>query len=107
VQDLAIKLKVVFDRLQPPETDPMFDFDERDLLTFVEQAGFTEWHLELRVDVRPQVPMGWELYAQTAPNPLALTLEEAMAFRAHLSPLVKHGAGTSTTAVAYLRAVKS
>lgn len=117
VQDLATKLKVVFDRLQQPETDPMFDFDERDLLTFVEQAGFSEWHLELRVDVRPQVPMSWELYAQTAQNPLAPTVEEAMAetltpaeaeaFHAHLRPLVKRGEGTFTTAVAYLWAVKS
>ena len=117
VRDLASKLKVPFDQRQPPESDPMFDFDERDLVTFVEQAGFGERHLELRIDVRPQAPTRWDLYARTAPNPLAPSLEEAMAesftpaeaktFSAHLRPLVERGEGTFSTAVVYLWAVKS
>lgn len=117
VRDLADKLKALFERRQPPETDPMFDFDERDLLAFAEQAGFGERHLELRVDVRPHAPTDWNVFARSAPNPLALTLEEAMAevltpaeaeaFSGHLRPLVERGDGTFTTAVAYVWAVKS
>jgi hypothetical protein len=34
----------------------MLDFDERDLLQAAERAGFTEIHLELRVDVEPRLP---------------------------------------------------
>jgi hypothetical protein len=33
----------------------MLDLDEHDLLRAAEQAGYTEIHLELRVDIEPQV----------------------------------------------------
>jgi hypothetical protein len=68
------------------------------------------------VDVTPQRPQAWEVFARTAPNPLAPTLEEAMAetlspdevarFVAHLRPLAERGEGTFAVAVAYLWAVK-
>ncbi|MDP9364484.1 MAG: methyltransferase domain-containing protein [Chloroflexota bacterium] len=116
VQDVADKLRVYFDERQPPDTDPMLDFDERDLLAFAARAGFGERHLELRIDVRPQAPRPWETYARSAPNPLAPTLHEAIAdaltpaeanrFVAHLRPLVERGEGTFTVAVAYLWGVK-
>ncbi|MDP9470457.1 MAG: class I SAM-dependent methyltransferase, partial [Chloroflexota bacterium] len=116
VRELADKLKTVFDQRQPPETDPMFDYDERDLMAFAEQAGFGERHLELGVDVRSQAPVNWDAFARSAPNPLAPTLEEAMAealtpaeakaFVAHLRPLVERGEGMFATAVAYVWAVK-
>ena len=32
VQELAKKVMAVFERIQPVDTDPMLDFDERDLL---------------------------------------------------------------------------
>jgi ubiquinone/menaquinone biosynthesis C-methylase UbiE len=35
-----------FRQLQPPETDPMLNFDERDLFQSAERAGFTDLHLD-------------------------------------------------------------
>lgn len=100
----------------PPERDPMLDFDERDLLALAEGAGFGEVHLELRADVEPLRPRSWATFARSAPNPLAPTLEEALArcltpaeaerFVGHLRPLVEAGQGTRRAAVAYLWGVK-
>ncbi|MGH2534236.1 MAG: class I SAM-dependent methyltransferase [Thermomicrobiales bacterium] len=116
VLDLVVKLNLVFEQRLPAVSDPMLNFDERDLLAYVEWAGFAERHLELRVDVAPRRPQPWETFLRVAPNPLAPTLGEAMAealtpseaerFSIHLRPLVKRGDGTFAVAVAYLWAVK-
>jgi hypothetical protein len=55
VADLAGQVRALYAGLQPPDADPMLDLDERDLLRAAEQAGYTEIHLELRVDIEPQV----------------------------------------------------
>ena len=117
VAELAQKVKEVYQRLQPPESDPMLDFDERDLIAFAEQAGFREIHLELQVEIKPKGgQMNWDAMLQTAGNPRIPTLEEAMqealspaernTFTAYLRPLVEAGQGVTHSAVAYLRAVK-
>jgi arsenite methyltransferase len=116
VQDLADKIRAVYERLQPPDTDPMVDFDERDLLTLAEQTGFREVYLELRVEIKPADPRTWEAVLRTAGNPRIPTLEEAMRqvltpeeasrYEAHLRPLVERGQGLDHWAVAYLWAVK-
>jgi len=114
---IAEKLKVLYSRLQPSSTDPMLDFDERDLITFAEKAGFREIYLELKVQVKPPTIIGdWEAFIRVAANPKIPTLEEAMSqvltadeiekFTAHLRPLVDAGQGTSRSALAYLWAVK-
>jgi hypothetical protein len=46
ILDIVKKLRAVYQRIQPPENNPMLDFDERDLLTFAEHAEFREIHLE-------------------------------------------------------------
>ncbi len=112
VKDLAQRINVAYTRRQPLERDPMFDFDERDLMAFATAAGFGERHLELRWDVAAATPLPWATFARTAANPLAPTLEEAMGetlapdeierFTSHLRPLVEQGAGSFATAVAYL-----
>jgi ubiquinone/menaquinone biosynthesis C-methylase UbiE len=117
VAELAAKVKALYADLQPPDTDPMLDFDERDLLHAAEQAGFTEIHLELRVDIEPQLPpLAWDGFAHSAGNPLIPTLAEALAqtlspaeterFRAHLRPLVEAGQGEHRLAVASVWATK-
>jgi SAM-dependent methyltransferase len=40
IQAIADKVHALYERLQPRETDPMMNFDERDLLRWTEQAGF-------------------------------------------------------------------
>jgi ubiquinone/menaquinone biosynthesis C-methylase UbiE len=115
IANLVAKVRAVYDSLQTAQ-NPMFDFDERDLLRFVEEAGFTEAHLEYRVDIEPRAPDDPERFLHTAGNPLVPTLAEAMdqslsaderqRFRSSLHPLVEHGKGTRRLAVALLSAVK-
>jgi len=118
VAAIAQKVKAVYEQIQPPESDPMLDFDERDLLRFAHQAGFGKVHLELQVKLGPrEKTIDWETMLRVAANPKVPTLEEAMeqalspaereVFVAHLRPLVEAGEGTIRSAVAYLWAVKA
>lgn len=116
VMEIAQKVKAVYERLQPPDTDPMLNFDERDLIACAERVGFKEIHLELHVEVKPPAEGNWETFLRTAGNPKIPTLEEAIQqtlapeeaekLIAHLRPLVEKRQGTSRSAVAYLWAVK-
>lgn len=117
VAAIARKVKALYEQIQPPDSDPMLDFDERDLVRLAEQAGFREVQLELQVRVKlKHTHTDWDAMLRTAPNPKIPTLEEAMgqvlspaereSFVAHLRPLVEEGKGTLRSAVAYLWAVK-
>ena len=120
VQDLARKVKATFERIQPPGTDPMLNFDERDLLSLAEAVGFGEVHLTLEANVVPGNPpgilAGWDNFVNTAGNPRIPTVGEAIAealapseaekFEQHLRPLVDRGERTHRHALAYLWAVK-
>lgn len=117
VVEIAQKVKEVYQRLQPPESDPMLDFDERDLIALAEQVGFREIHLDLQLEIKPKDDeVKWETLLRTAGNPKIPTLEEAMhealspaereRFIAHLKPLVEAKQGVARSAVAYLWAVK-
>ncbi len=117
VMETAQKVKALYHRLQPVETDPMMNFDERDLMAFAEQAGFGEIHLELRAEISPaDEKASWEAYFKTAGNPKIPTLEEAIQqtltpeeaekFIAHLRPLVEGRQQVRRWAGAYLWAVK-
>ena len=117
VAGIAQKIKAVYYGIQPPDSDPMLDFDERDLLTFAGKAGFKEIHLELQVEIKPKSKdTNWESVFRTAWNPKIPTLEEAIQqvltsseakeFIAHLCPLVEARQGVNQSAVAYLWAIK-
>ena len=121
VIEIAAKLKVVYERLQPIDADPMLNFDERDLIGHVERSGFRELHLDLEVDIKPRNQMEdsnetWNSFIGRAPNPKIPTLAEAMTqvlsddetamFTAHMRPLVEDQAGRDRSAVAYLAASK-
>lgn len=118
VLDLAQKVEAIYTRIQPPDTDPMTDFDERDLFSYAESAGFSEIHLELQAAVQPidAALADWNGFLHTAGNPKIPTLAEAMdealtpaeaeRFTAHLRPLVEAGQGVRRFAVAYLWARK-
>ena len=66
----------------PPETDPMLDFDERDLLDLAEEAGFAEIHLDYEAEISTAATrhgvMDWETFVKSAGNPNIPTIEEAM-----------------------------
>lgn len=116
IQPIAEKVRALYHRLQPVETDPMLDFDERDLLAQAVATGFAEIHLELRADVEPAQPVRWEVAWRQAGNPKIPTLEEAVAetltpaeierFIAHMRPRVEAGERAYRMAVAYLWTIK-
>jgi arsenite methyltransferase len=49
VMDVTKKVKSLYARLQPMDSDPMMNFDERDLLHLAEATGFTNIHLQFDV----------------------------------------------------------
>jgi arsenite methyltransferase len=112
--DLMARVRAVFEAIQPPDSNPMSNFDERDLVSFAETAGFDEIHLELTLDVRRAQPRPWAAVLNTAANPLvptlaeamrqALTSEETARLTAHLQPQVERGHGKQRIAISYLSA---
>lgn len=123
VLDLYAKVRTAFrkndgsnDEPADVMTDPMLDFDERDLMPLAEQAGFTRIFLDYQATIHPCAPGGWEHIFSAAPNPNAPSLEEAVLrtltppereeFVACLKPLVERGEGTRKFAAAFLRAIK-
>jgi arsenite methyltransferase len=121
VKDLAVRVQAIYERIQPRETDPMLNFDERNLLARAERAGFGEVHLEYEANITRgnsylSEGRGWETLLKTSGNPKIPTLEEAMnealtaeeieRFTAHLRPLVERNEGKGMSAHAFLRATK-
>ncbi len=117
VRALAVKIRALYESIQPPGEDPMMDFDERDLVRHAQDAAFAEVALELRVTVKNRkVPIPWELFLRRSGNPLIPTFGEALnsvlspaeaaEFTDHLRPLVETGTGRERRALAYLTAIK-
>jgi arsenite methyltransferase len=117
IREIVDKVRQVYHQLQPPENDPMLDFDERDLLRYVEQAGFADIQLELRASIGPMIwSGGWEALLHTAMRPNVLTLAEVIhevltpyeveQFEQYLRPRIESGQGIKRIARAYLWAMK-
>lgn len=116
IAEIAQKVEAVYQRIQPPHSDPMLDFDERDLIAQAERAGFSEVYLELQAEIKPVEATEWSVFLSIAGNPKIPTIGEVMAqeltpdeaekFTAHLRPLVESGKGTRRMARAYLWGIK-
>ncbi len=116
IPDIAKKIRAVYDGLQPPDSDPMLDFDERDLIQLAELAGFFPIWLTLEAEITPVEPRAWDTFLKQAGNPRIPTIGEAVAealetqerdrFEAHLRPLVEEGRGQWRMAEAHLVGVK-
>jgi SAM-dependent methyltransferase len=116
LDEIGAKLFGVFDALQPRATDPMLDFDERDLVRLAEEAGFFPIELRLKAVIEPAAPRRWDAFLDTAGNPNIPTLREAMErvltpdergrLAAHLRPLVERGEGEWRMAFAELTATR-
>ncbi|MBV8656815.1 MAG: methyltransferase domain-containing protein [Burkholderiales bacterium] len=96
---------------------PIANYAERDLLRFVNEAGFFDIHLELHIDVFHSPNTSWEVFLGTSPHPLAPSLgsimhaqfsEEERQFFEHLMrPTVEAGKSVVTDRVVYLTARKA
>jgi arsenite methyltransferase len=117
VSAIAAKVRAFYESIQPDDTDPMMDFDDRDLVRQAEDAGFTEIRLDLQVTVRPRrQPCPWQAFLRISGNPLVpafgeaidrcCTPAEAAELSDHLRPLVESGTGQERMALACLVAVK-
>jgi ubiquinone/menaquinone biosynthesis C-methylase UbiE len=116
VGEIGAKLRAVYDAIQPRDSDPMLDFDERDLLRLVEEVGFFPINLTLDVAIEPKPPRPWDAFLNSAGNPTIPTVAEAIeqaltpterdALITHLRPLVEQGLGVWRMADAYLTATK-
>ena len=116
VKELDERIKRVFRDLQPPETDPMLNFDDRDLVELAERTGFARVQLTLEVEASPPEPVKWDSFVDMPFNPRVpsprqvmedvLTAEERGRYEAHMRPLVEAGEGSRRMASAYLLAVK-
>jgi len=115
VAELAARVRAASECESPPASHPLLDFDERDLLGWVEDAGFTDIRMEYTAEIAPGGWQdSWDTLLSTPGNPLdrplgaviaeALTPEEAEAFAAHLRPLVNEGRGVRRAASCYLMA---
>ena len=115
VDELIARVAALYYTIQP-ETDPMLDFDERDLLTLADDAGFFPVTLEYRGRIESPEPRRWEAFLQSSGNPKIPTLAEAMAetltdaerdrLVSALRPAVEEGRGEWRMGEAYLWAVK-
>jgi SAM-dependent methyltransferase len=115
VADLAERVEQVFGEIQP-DSDPMLDFDERDLVRHAEEPGFFPIELEYHAEIRAHDPKSWEAFLNSSGNPKiptlaeamdeALTPEERVRLSEHLQPLVEAGRGVWRMGTAYLTAVK-
>jgi arsenite methyltransferase len=115
LHDLAERVEGVYAAIQPP-SDPMLDFDERDLVRLAEEVGFFPIDLELQAEVRWTDPKPWPTFLNSSGNPKIPTIAQAMdqtltpeereQFAEHLRPLVEEGCGVWRMATAYLKAVK-
>lgn len=77
IADLFAKVRAAY---AVPAADPMHDFDERDLLRWAREAGFTGVRLDYRAEVDvPGPPLAdWDAVRRTAPNPLVPTYGEVL-----------------------------
>jgi arsenite methyltransferase len=110
--EIRMKLWAVYEAIQPPDRDPMLDFDERDLVRLAEQAGFFPIRLTLGARIEAMPPRGWDAFLDTAWNPnvptlgeaaaQVLTVEERERLDAQLRELVESGGGVGRWAFAHL-----
>ncbi|MBC8145762.1 MAG: class I SAM-dependent methyltransferase [bacterium] len=118
VTDLAERVRAAIEEHQPVVDSPMLDFDERDMLQMVYDVGFSIVQIEYTAGIYtgkrgPQ----WEFFYSSPPNPLALSLEEAVTkalneeeaerFVAHMKDAVENQETTARSATMYLIAKKA
>jgi arsenite methyltransferase len=67
------------EREEELRSNPLVNFDERQLLDDARAAGFAELHLKYEASIRPHARMSWDLLYSAAPNPNARPLKDVLA----------------------------
>ena len=120
IENLVARVRTQFAGSDDPGSRAaMMDFDDRDLATLAEEAGFERIHVECHIDVEPgpvDPPVSLDALLDRAPNPNAPTLREAIAatlnrreqaqFLAALEEAFVERRAISRMAVAYVCAEK-
>jgi arsenite methyltransferase len=77
VQHLADKARAQW---KQPSEHPLLNFDERDLLRFAEEAGFSEIRMDYRAEIKqePHFMQSFDALLRFSGNPLDPTLEEEL-----------------------------
>lgn len=83
MQEIAAKVLAVYRKIQPLDSDPMLDFDERDLFNLAKLA-FRRSRLNIRHRSTSRLNPNPETMLNVARNPRIPTLHEAM--RQSLTP---------------------
>jgi ubiquinone/menaquinone biosynthesis C-methylase UbiE len=121
-QDQFVRLLHRWKSAQYPDNDekisnsPITNFTERDLVDYVHKADFADIHLELHIDVLPNIFPSWEAFIATAPHPWAPSLkhifeeqfteDERQFFEKTLRPTIEDPKGVSLDRIAYLTGIK-
>jgi ubiquinone/menaquinone biosynthesis C-methylase UbiE len=117
VQEIARKVQAVFSAIEPWGTDPMTNFDARDLLSLAEQVGFSAIKMSISFEALAyQEVLSWEQFLHIQMDPHLPTIQDAMQqaltvseyeqFSSHLRPLVEGGQGIHRSAWMFLHAIK-
>ena len=120
VSELADKIRQVYDAANPAN-GPMLNFDETDLLSLAEEAGFVEAYVTLELastNRTPHAGLSWTSLMRTSPNPnaptygdairRALSREEASRLEDYLRPMIESGApGRMRKAGAFITAKRA
>jgi arsenite methyltransferase len=103
IVDLVRRLWDFYRRLQPPDEDPMLNFDEWDLVRLARLAGFETVIANLSLNILPGIPTRWEDFIAFQANPNVPALSDAIGqifsnaeremLETHLRPLIEQGRG--------------
>jgi len=121
LEDQAAKVHAAYaETVDTGDGDPMLGFDERDLLRWAEQAGFTNITLDHHariVSSHPSAGTSLQTYLATSPNPMvgsfgdqlrhALTPHEVQQVTQCMNHSLQAGRGQYRHAVTYLTAEKA
>ena len=116
IADPVRRLSDFYRELQPPDQDPMLDFDEWDVVGFAKQAGFETVIANLSLNILPSRPTKWEDFIAFQANPNVPSLSDAInrifsnrereMLETHLRPLIEQGRGRIRQAGLFLWAWK-
>jgi hypothetical protein len=117
IKELWEKIKTGYPK-RDDSSDPMMNFDEDDLFRFIAEAGFVDIDMIINAYSKRDASFrNWDLLYKSAPNPNAMSLEEAAnyslsenekeAFISFMKPKIEGESTVRLFSEAYLTAIKA